>query len=1780
MPNPVPYQEFAAAVRRAHPTLKTAAPDIWDRDDLITHAFVGAYPELKEHTIDPLEGTEGLTLPPLGVEVRTGPVPPPSLFEPKGPPQADPTTRTNMPMVARDTPTIPSSPEGFRKAKEGTEILLSRDASAVQRAGGASDIIRGTMEAVGTPLVVAGMATHPLATAVGVGTGVLATEGAEHVANAAGAPPDVSRLIGDLTGLIAGARAVGKQGFIEAGRDIGRRRNIAAASREQGAPPQEMVGLENQAASWDAEREHILNQAFMREDLRAETAILDRDQAASDKIVQAIRTSEMLAALADELKSKGSDPFNFLTAAAEGQKLLAAGETPPPPLLLNPATGPEIRPTNPNVILAGPAGGELPPTIEPVGQMAPRMATSGPPADPLLTQLGDQLESGLSQPPPKLDIPRQAKQRFRDREDYRNARAKVMTDLVDEMEYMTYQPGKLVRDSLDTSDSHYVPPTGGSEIYWDVIGRDSSPSSRPVRKMITAVLDLYRKVDGRSGLGGLPPEPVAEIAQKYDVGERALQNAYQRYAGDIGRVLERRTKQRIAFDKQRAARQTEAPPEPPMDAPPGALIDQDEMPADWLDLPPEGEGVPGEPGQNPTEPSLVSRFLHEEEGSLVIDPRIIDSAEGMGRWLRKHADEYGDQPWFEEASRALEEGDTRSAWRIAAVASARSLGASAVKPGEREKGAPPKAAPDVQTLIDQTKAAQRKQVETELGSKLPENVEVSPEGIITFSQQGGVGVPYLKVSATDRVLANTLNADLLHRADPTQIIRIEGNTDKALQITSQIADQVVREYPDSTISDMADLMGFDHLTPAEQRVEVGRAFRRAYSNAGKKLGEAGNWTQGNEDLFYHLSKVDETGAATEMGSVGALQAEGVKTPEGFVQWLGGKNVTPESLKTQGFELPKGIEFKKPNGELTPQAKVYARNWWRRQTRLAETQATIDALAKEGSALDKALVRSNIAAESRLTGGTLSQINGLSKAFLIAKLSTTWRNLRNQGMRYGFTMLDDLIAGTFAAVSGDKAAAKHHLGLVQQSFRLSPRGAASTVNLITKPWVDGLHAIYNYSADSIAGMKPKDVRRFLRVIEDFPAWEAKFLGSLSLEGRDAGSGGSKFKWINKITSPEVRNTVTVFNRMQEHFWRATVGDAVFRQQLVEAGMDPNTALKSPEKLLDILGEDKLDTMIGTAVTASLDATFAGDPIPGTAPALLLDVLSKHPVLSPILQLGFPFPRFNIASAPRWLWDHFPLAPLVDLTLHKAGALREDATNFGRGRYYFMRQLQRSAGDAETLYIEQQKEAYRASKALGDFIAAKDEARAAAAVYEKLEKRMDKGNALPELEQGFTEARDRLISLMEDVKKAKAEWRAAETRIKNLAEQRRKLKKTTMELQEAGVAKSPYEYFARKTTGAALLTAAYLLRSSDGAKGTKWYEYTVKDHPDPDDPTKTTSTVIDLRGEAPFVQPLFLADIMQDVYENTDWSGFTAEVLKGESSISEYLQSHYTGKYTSVEVFKDAAEAFFSVSPAAGSTRDIMQSITGRTAQGEPLDLDMFQRALLSTVGEWVGRFSSPLDMVSDVAAGLGDEESGKARIPATGGKEKKSRIRSFVDPTLANIPGANRAIEEKISPFTGEPIQSVEPWTRQTMGVTLRHQTPVEEELKLTGFPIGRAVPRQTGDRELDNEVNRAYAGLLQKTFSRLLTNERYTSLTPELKRDVLEGLFRQLKEAAYGTVARSLPREEAGEMLQSQGARDKTARWKRYLDGLVGEVASPAEPATEPVDAPEPGAPPAPPAFP
>lgn len=1157
------------------------------------------------------------------------------------------------------------------------------------------------------------------------------------------------------------------------------------------------------------------------------------------------------------------------------------------------------------------------------------------------------------------------------------------------------------------------------------------------------------------------------------------------------------------------------------------------------------------------EPSLFER-LTGEAGHMVLNVSPTNRR-GMGEWLQRHAEEHGDEPWHEQALAAFKKGDTQTAWRISAMAVGKSIAAEAggaaadqrqrdvqvsggvpdvrgpARPGGA--GSVPGEAGRKQPDLRIKKA--REAAEQQIGHPLPPGIDINAEGIMTFGKPEHA----LRASATDLLLGKHLAEDVIQAADPTKIIRVEGNQDPELRINRQIADQLVRSMPDEIVQPLLE------LTKVESREEFAKHFARTVSSWGRGLRMLKDWQDDHWAEIVHLAKVQE-GSGEDFDVVGLSNT---RTPNGFVKWLH-TDATAEDLDLLGFKVPQNI--KKGTAEYDSFAKKWFRAQKTREARAAELAKSIEDLAKGHSAADRAMMAGALEPPGTKSRGTLDAVENTSRAFLISKPVTMIRNTWSQAGRYTTGILEDVFAAAYSGMTLNPKEAARYMNrateLAKAPFR---KGGASARSMVEKPWDDSFETVYNFIGDNIAKLPAEDQRKTLAIMHEFPGRAATFTGALGLESMGAGEAApkSKIPLLNKLIDPKVRNVATVLNRMQEFAFRGSVFDATMRAQLADRGLDPSVELAGdPTALIAKLGEREVDQMVGASVAASLDYTFAAKPYPGSIPGMILQTFSNIPVFSAALRMGFPFPRFNWVSAPRWLYDHGPAA-LLDIPLGLMAPFTSEGAPLKGRLYRGLEGQQIETTMLPGLAAKIGKAEYDQAGALQEFVSAKVDAQAAAKQFKAIEARAAKSGMLPELHTELVEVGRQLQEKIATAESAKAQHAEATTSIKEMKRQQKTLEEKLLKIKEIGAPTLP-EYFARQTVGMLMLAAAYHMRSQEGAKDTKWYEYNLNI------PGSGRHTV-DLRSVAPFVQYLLPADVIHSIVNDTDWDGVRQYFKDSDSTKANPFQweqamhQHYHGKYTEGSAAKEAAAAFLTISPAAGTTASLADFALGRTGTPKEGAAQMATSALLSTVGQFVGRFTVPLQTISDIT-GQFHHPAAIARIPEEPSAEHMNVGSQLLGPTIANIPELRESIPPKVNPLTGQPIQTVNPLARALGGLTERDKSRFENEIANTGVDYSKMVPRQVGDREFDNAVAVAYAAALQKYGTRLLDNKRYQSMTPELKRDLLGSSFGGLKAYAYYQAGKELglSGRQTHTKTEAKGVKDKRSRWEGYMKDLHQEL--------------------------
>lgn len=1098
----------------------------------------------------------------------------------------------------------------------------------------------------------------------------------------------------------------------------------------------------------------------------------------------------------------------------------------------------------------------------------------------------------------------------------------------------------------------------------------------------------------------------------------------------------------------------------------------------------------------------IRDLFSEEEGALVLDVAPGDKA-ALQKWLHRQRKEYGGEEWHRAASDALKEGNTLAAWRIASMAAgAGAPGVAGSRKAVKAAGGPP-------SLADK-------------------RVTVGEGGILRPPES------FLKkpsANLMDDNVGRTVVNDMLNAVDPSQVIIVPGNTNRDLRIFSQAADQLLRTMDKDVVREYSRALG----VPPEQAIGH---FKRSISRAGKLLSDVSKWRAEHLDEMTILDRL--AGGSDGLPTTGA----------------------PPSL-----------------AGLSP-AQRAARV--RKARAVAHMAETLDQIVKDGTWYDKRAASWALTKSSTARGESLPDaFENMSRAFIVSKSSTAIRNLWTQAGRYGVGAVDEMGAAMFAELGGDRVAAAKHLRMARELVRATTRQGAGARH----PTASTMQGIYDYTEATLRGMSPNDVRKSLAILDKFPQHSAEYLGSMA-ESIDYGAKAdpatgkrtqvmgapgrfveTKNKILGKLLDPKLRNQVTVMNRLQEFTTRSAVFDAALRTELAARGVNPTELYMKPfGDIVKQVGAEELDLAVSTATHTALDYTFASSPYPGSVPSLLLHTFSRIPILSPLLRTTYPFPRFNFVAAPRFIYDHSPMA-LFDLMRMPLDLVTGD--NPHKGRLFLGmtgKKIETSLLPAITQELTgaQIREGTALQSHLSSRVAAAKAARGLKALEKQMGRVKDQAE-LPTLEGRYKAQGEEMQALLVKGQEAKQAYLAAQQHTRALQRERAELRTKLSRIKSIG-APSLAQYVSRQAVGATMFSAALLMRASDQADGTDWYEYKVNV------PGAGTRTV-DLRPFAPFVQYMLPADVVMDVYKETDWDQVHAD-MQGLDHVdpqtwAETLGKHYHGKYTGERAGNEMINAFLSISQAAGTTLSFIDLWQGKgTSQGKIADV---KNTILGTVGQFLGRFTVPLQMVNEVQGQLetagGRYEASQARIPEGPTAENRATGDMLFGPTVANTPGLRETIPPTVSPLSGQPLATVDPLARTLAGITQRVRGRFEEELQRTGLPYYRAVPRRTGDRAFDNQVAKAYAAALNENLDDVLSDPDYVKAPTDLKRELLGSAMSSLRVAAYEKVASEMGDEKLAEKLERPGDRHRRERWETYLDTLETEYAK-----EEPPAAPEPSA--------
>lgn len=1245
----------------------------------------------------------------------------------------------------------------------------------------------------------------------------------------------------------------------------------------------------------------------------------------------------------------------------------------------------------------------------------------------------------------------------------------------------------------------------------DALVRSGTAQAGPPRERRGPRGDRGGVAPGRRARGDLPPE-LADVE-----GTKLAEDLRTGNLGP-GELLERRALRRAATRPTEARVLGEQPPLPGAEA-----VRETEIPTPRVaEEPPFG--LTREPATPPKPGELVltdeaGRPLFQAAGAhppADLGPRSFGvvnpgNEKAIRTWIRKHADDYGEYPWYQKARLELEGGNADQAWSTLEQARRRAAAFGATR-AERAAtmGAPP---PDTLSAI-QTAAWARRERALQRGAR--ENPET---GLL----EAPIPRHPLRARFASTRLSQRITDAIIAKVDPEALVHAPGV--EGMEKSRQVMEQALLE--NAPARELKRLLG---LTEDQYQKEILPYWQATFSDMGRQMGAFGNWVQAH---LNDMASLEGRGVLEQLFGPGQYKGG---PPSGMVP-----RVPAESTLTVLHESQRSAE---------------------------KARAMLALWAPSGGR-----VKRPIPGRETLQAREVGKISGFLNASYGPMLSqpvTATRNLIVAMPRYQMGVLDELVAAGSAHLVGDTAEASLHLHTARElasAAFLHPTVGPRTPLRAARRTLDEIFSIPN----DLQQLKPGDRRRSLLMMKDATDMGVSpvltdFLGRASTVGeevptvavRGKGPVSKALTWLNK---PEVQAHLTMFNRWQEYWMRGTIYDGSIRAGLRYHGLNPDAVLSVDHPFQEAMrrlveqgrpvedAEAAVISLVEQAASRSLDWTFASHPLDGSVPAEILKFLSRG-----IAQMGtaiaYPFPRFNLVSAPRMVYDHSPVAVLDNLVRGVPKLLGAPFPERFQTRATWGMVLK----DIETKHLPELGGKLAVAKArVSETRALWATANKRAGTLRKLTARAKERGTLD-----VTDLPGQLARAEEEAafhRSALVEWRENRAILES---QVRHLRTRARQLQRAQVP-TIHEAIARQLTGVAVpLALAWYLRRSSMGEGTEWYELRLP-FDLPLEKEKEGETRLDLRAFAPFVQYLFVADVLNDVLEHTDWDGFRAELGEEFSpwtiappvalkQLGAAVANNYEGKYTKGKLGREFVNAFLSMSRAAGGTLTITDLLTRRE-----FSMDNVVDAIMGTFGYVAGRYTVPFRPLGDIAGSVSEEER-IARIPQAPTREDP--FSPLWQPAVANIPYARRAIPETISQTTGKPVATDRPLLRQATGAIVRDRDPILAEFLRVG--VGSAgYLKETGDKDFDNRAAKVYADNLIKYLPSVLSQEWYQTLrSPYLQADVLTRyVLPNIRAVTYATLMSELGVETVRELRMSDAERKRTQRYRRHLRTLIEEDA-------------------------
>lgn len=1129
----------------------------------------------------------------------------------------------------------------------------------------------------------------------------------------------------------------------------------------------------------------------------------------------------------------------------------------------------------------------------------------------------------------------------------------------------------------------------------------------------------------------------------------------------------------------------------------------------------EGQlGVIDQP-QDPSQPPrgyLNIRRISKRIPKLRSAPGDVPATQ---RWIAAHRQTFGTEPWFVSAERLLERGQARQAWlevqtaQLAAEKLARKGIATlddakvqqellGIVDGLTKGGAQDPIGALFALYDGRTQyipGVGRVVVAPEIPPHLQgKEVWVGPGGLLRPGDRKGK----LAGELTDGTLALEITKKLINRFEPEQYLE-----DFAAGTHTRLFRQIAEDFMVSP-SNYKALQALN-LPPEE----VAAQFEHAVSTSARMLAALSVWKRRNR--------------------------EAIETIEGIYGAAGGEDEpTVDDLIIRG----KGNRIIGRLGDLT-------------------VDQTFQDVVRPTRAWDRAMLLNDL---TKQEANWFRVLEAASRGFMISQLATAQRNLFGAGIRGTVELFD---AGVEAALTWGRKPDQSRAAWLRAVERAKAPAMALKDGIWISPWQAARHAEFETLYGAIATAPQNGRQALIALLNDFPEEGAHFLGGVAF-GEPTPHRRSKYRVINALISPRLQNFLTMFNRSQEFTVRAAIYTAEMRATLRARGIDPDhVGNLSVQALTERLGgRDRLQDLLYDATSKALDFSFSGDLITrgygkddygnkGSVPAAIISVFNRFPVL----RSGYPWPRFNLSAAPRFIWDHSMIGMFLDPLYARMKQ---------RGRYFLGQKAQEhrdtNIPEAQQRVVEAQREMGTAIQGL---LGLGRERGTLRRVVTRLEKQAQQG--LPGVQTRLAATRQRIDELTQQIEDLQRRRTEAEGRLKGWQSQLATLRDTVKQARGANVPMGWEQLVARNLSGGVLMTAAYLLRSSPSAEGTPWYMLqTEKDE-------KTGKSIeLDFRSAAPFAQFMFVADVIKDVREHTDWAAVWEAAQAGEIS-PDTIYQFYEGKYTDESAMKEGLNAVLSMSQVAGTTLALADMILEGPTRG--LNPTLLAEAIFRTAGSFAARFTIPFVQIKGVTDLVDDDES-KARIAEMDTSSWQGLFLPLLQP-IGNLPVLGQAIPPTVNQITGQDLDTYAPLLRAVSGITMRERTEIQNVLTEAGMPPSSIYLKESGDRFLDRLMAHHYAQALTKELPYILEEPDWQILdSPALRRDYLQKELPRIKQMALGEVLMDLSEEEVGQAREGREARRRRLRQERLEElmreqGLLPEPPPVEQQEPEPPEAPE-----------